>query len=154
MAVKTYQIWKLAFYIVALTSRGGVNIAVADITCQVNNVWASLGEGAEDVEYLPNATSCDIPNCHDGCFCSLGFNGTFVATCSGGSTTTDVIFPQRVETLYLGFSWLSEISPFAFNKVGNSCKQLYLNNNELTDIHPGAFNSLTTSNSCRCPVTS
>ena len=143
MAFNTCQIWKFALYVV-LTSRASVNIAVADIACrQLDSLQASFGDEADDVEYLQNATKCDIPNCHDGCSCSLGNNSTFVASCFDGNTTmTDIFFPQNIETLYLGKSWLSEISPFAFNKVGDGCEQLYLNNNKLTDIYPGAFTGL------------
>ena len=146
MAFNTCQIWKFALYMVhvVLTSIASVNITVAEITCQqLDSLQVSFGDEADDVEYLQNATKCDIPNCHNDCSCSLGNNSTFVAICSGGNATlTDISFPQTIETLYLGNNWLGEISPFAFNKVGNGCKKLYLNNNKLTDIHPGAFTGL------------
>ena len=145
MAVSTCRIGKLAFYIVILTFKACVNVAVVDITCELDNLSVSFGdEEAEDEIYLQNASNCDVPNCHDDCFCSLGYNSTFVATCSDGNTTmTDIIFQQNIEILYFGDSWLSEISPFAFIKVGIGCKQLYLNKNELTVVYPGAFTGLT-----------
>ena len=110
---------------------------VPDISCHRNNVWIPFEE-----EFLFNVTTCDIPNCPNNCFCTLG-NNTLLTSCYDGREEADtVVFPEAITTLYLGYIQLTSIQPFTFKGVANGWTELWLNNNNLSALQPGVFYGL------------